>query len=491
MIDKRTIFDIHRLAHEGLSVRKIAGTLGRARQTVHKYLDDPSLTRASFTRSSKLDPFKEEIAHLVEIDPKASAVVIRQRLEAQGFEGGITIVRDYLQGVRDATTKRRPVIRFESAPGVQCQTDWGHFGAMAYGDTHRKLYCLAVIECHSRMLYLEFTHSQRQDTLHRCLLNAFHFFQGTPKELVHDNMLTAVLERQGPLVRFNEHFLEFLRPFHITPVACNVAQPQAKGKVEKGALHYIRHNFWPLRTFRDLPDLQAQANQWRDQVANVRVHNTTGHRPSERFDPTAMRPLPDLVPDCRDTALAKVHTDFSIRFDGNTYTGPPWLIGKSIVVKADHHHLTCYFKDKTVATHLRCWQRKQRIELPQHREAAQKHHRRHWYSQEVAACISLGEIAKRYLEHLATTSEPLKKQVKKLLALKDDYGAQALLDAMQRATLHQAFGAHYIENILYQEMTPQRQHSPVRLKHPHLNHIRLETPSLEDYDAFVIKRNKS
>ncbi|MDH3599908.1 MAG: hypothetical protein OEU26_09765, partial [Candidatus Tectomicrobia bacterium] len=213
-------------------------------------------------------------------------------------------------------------------------------------------------------------------------------------------MLTAVIERQGPLIRFNEHFLEFLRPFLITPIACNVAAPQEKGKVEKGAIHYIRHNFWPLRTFRDLIDLQAQANQWRDQVANVRIHSTTGHRPIERFEAKAMRSLPDLLPDCRDQALAKVHTDFSIRFDGNTYTVPPWLIGRTVTVKADHHQVTCYFKEKTVATHLRTWQRKQRIELPQHREAAQKRHRRHWYSQEVAAFISLGEIAKRYLEHI-------------------------------------------------------------------------------------------
>ena len=171
-----------------------------------------------------------------------------------------------------------------------------------------------MVECHSRLLYLEFTHSQRQDTLHRCLLNAFHFFQGTPKELVHDNMLTAVVERQGPLVRFNERFLEFLRPLQITPIACNVGQPQEKGKVEKGAMHYIRYNFWPLRTFHDLTDLQAQANQWRDQVAHVRVHTTTGHRPSEHFDPQAMRAFPELLPDCRDTTQAKGHTDFSARF---------------------------------------------------------------------------------------------------------------------------------------------------------------------------------
>ena len=38
MIERRTVFEIHRLAHDGLSVRKIATHLGLSRQTVHKYL---------------------------------------------------------------------------------------------------------------------------------------------------------------------------------------------------------------------------------------------------------------------------------------------------------------------------------------------------------------------------------------------------------------------------------------------------------------------
>jgi transposase len=487
MIDQRTIFEIHRLAHEGLSMRKIARALGIARRTAQKYLDEPTPPRPRQRRPSLLDPFHEEIERLLQIDPKASAVVIRQRLETQGFPGGLSLLRQYLRQVR-AQKAPKPAIRFETPPGHQCQVDWGHFGALTYGNTARKLYCLAVVEGHSRLLYLEFTHSQRQETLHQCLLNAFHFFQGTPRELVHDNMLTAVVERHGPLVRFNEHFLAFLRPFKINPIACNVRQPQEKGKVEKGAIHYIRHNFWPLRTFRDLTDLQNQANAWRDQVANARLHATTGQRPRDRFEPTAMRPLPALLPDCRDTAQAKVHTDFAVHFDGNTYTVPPWLIGKTLTVKADHHQLTCYLKDKAVATHPRCWQRKQRLELPQHREMAHKHHRRSWHSQEVAAFTSLGEVAKTYLERLATTPQPLQKSVKKLLELKDDYGAHALFEAMQRALRHQAIGVHYIENILYQEMTPQRQHPPVRLKQAHLNHIRLEEPSLAEYDAFVSRR---
>jgi transposase len=419
-MDQRTIFAIPRLAHEGLSVRKIAKTLGLSRQTTSTYLDDPTPQRPRRPRPSQLDLCKDEMARLLEIAPKVSAAVIRQRRTAQGFAGGLSIVRDDVRGVRGATTQPQPVRRFAAAPGEPGQIDWGHVGVMASGDTQRTLYCLGGVEGYSRMLSLEFTHSQRQATRHRCLLNAFRFFQGTPKEVVHDNLLTAVLDRHGPLVRFNEPLLAFLRPFQITPLACHVAQPQAKGKVEKGAMPYIRPNFWPLRPLTNFQDLQAQANQWRDQGAHVRVHTTTGPRPLDRFDPQAMRPLPEVFPDCRDTALAKVPTDCSMHCDGHTYTVPPWLIGQAITVKADHHRLTCSCKDKAVATHPRCWQRQQRLALPQHREAARKHHHRHWYSQEGAAFIAWGDVATTSLERLATPNHPLPKSVKRRLALKDD-----------------------------------------------------------------------
>jgi transposase len=490
MIDQRTIFEIHRLANEGLSARRIGNQLTLNRKTVARYLTDPNPTRPTRKRGSKLDPFKQEIESMLAIDPRASAVVIAQRIASLGFDGEITILRDYLRKIRGRSTKRQPFIRFESLPGQQCQIDWGHFGSLTYGSTQRKLYGMAVVECHSRLLYLEFTHSQRQETLHRCLVNAFRFFHGSPKELVHDNMLTAVIEREGPLIRFNEAFLQFLLPFKIVPRACNVAQPHEKGKVEKGAIHYIRYNFWPLRSFTDLTDVQAQADHWRDEVANVRVQSTTGEKPVDRFKREAMRPLPDLLPDCRDTGLCKVYSDFSIRFDGNSYTVPPWAIGKEVVAKADTHTLTVYFKDKPIATHTRSWERRARIELPSHREAARKEQRTIWRSQEVGAFISLGEEAKIYLEGLTAANQPIKKNLKKLLALKDAYGSFQLIEAIKKASLHHAYGAHYIENILYQEMTPKRHHPPVTVKQEELNRIRLEEPSLAQYDAFVIKRRK-
>ena len=490
MIDQHTIFEIHRLANEGLSIRNIAARVNLNRKTVARYLDNPTPTRPMIKRSSKLDPFKDEISKLLKIDPRASAVVILQRIAPLGFDGEITILRNYLRKVRGSWRKTEPFIRFESPPGHQCQIDWGHFGSITYGNTKRKLYCMAVIESYSRLLYLEFTHSQRQETLHRCLLNAFRFFNGTPKELVHDNMVTAVIERDGPLIRFNEAFLQFLLPFNIVPIACNRARPHEKGKVEKGAIHYIRHNFWPLRSFMDLKDLQTQADHWRDHVANVRVHSTTGEKPIHRFKPEAMRPLPDLLPDCRDTAMCKVYPDFSIRFDSNSYTVPPWAIDKEVVAKADHHTLTVYYRDKPIATHTRSWERRKRVELPSHREAAKKQQRQIWRSQEIAAFISLGEEAKTYLERLTATNQPVKKNLRKLLKLKDEYGSFALIKAIKKASIHNAYGSHYIENILYQDMTPRKYHPPVRVKQENLNRIRLQEPSLAQYDAFVIKRRK-
>jgi transposase len=490
MIDKHMIFEIHRLHREGWPKTKIADSLHLNRKTIRKFLQDPDPPKLRVKRSSKLDPFKEQIDMFLKIDAGAPATVILQRIASLGYDGGISILKDYIRSVRGQHAKREPFIRFESLPGEQCQVDWGHFGSITDGEIKRKLYCLAVIETHSRLLYLEFTHSQRQETLHRCLLNAFRFFGGTTKELVTDNMLTAVTERVGPVIRFNGAFLDFLRPLAIVPRACNPRSPHEKGKVEKGGIHYIKHNFWPLRSFTDLRDLQPQADHWRDSVANVRIHSTTGQRPIDRFRPQALRPLPEFLTDCRDTAPAKVYSDFSVRFDANTYTVPPWAIGKQVIVKADHHTLTIYLRDKAIATHSRSYNRRERVELPAHREAAIRQKRRMWQSVQVQAFISLGEEAKVYLERLAATHHPLKKNIDKLLKLKDEYGAYALIEAIKRATIYNAYGASYIENILYQEMTPQTPHPPVRLKKEKLNQIRLDEPSLAEYDALIIKKRK-
>ena len=490
MIDKTTIFEITRLKLLDWSDRKIASHLRLDRTTVKKYRENPDPQfKKPPSRCSKLDPYLHLIDQWLDQDPEVKATVVLQRLRNKGFSGQITIVRDFLRKVRGPQKQRQAYIRFESEPGQQMQIDWGHFGSLPYGHTNRKLYALAVLEAYSRMLYVEFTHSQKQQTLHQCLLNAFLFFGGTPQEIVVDNMLTAVIERQGSIVRFNDAFLDFLRIFTITPVACNPGAPHEKGKIE-AAIKYIRRNFWPLRSFKDLNDVQGQARKWLSTIANVRIHQTTGQQPDERFEDVNLKSLPDLLPDCREVCLLKVHKDFAVRFDANTYTTPPWSIGKKLTVKADTATVTIYHGSKKVVAHQRCWQRHCRIENKAHKEQVQKMKKRLWQDRQIAAFASLGADARLYLQGLIEAKIPIKKNILKILDLKNQYGSTAIISAIQKTLTYNAYGADYIENILYQQMTPKKHHAPVKLKKDDLNRITLTEPSLEDYDAHVLKRRK-
>jgi transposase len=457
MINRRTVFEIHRLRNLGFSQRSIARQLQVDRVTVTKYLADPDPAPSKRKpKPSKLDPYSVLIAEMVEECPDIKAPVVMQHIREKGFDGEITIVRDRLRKLRGHGRNREAFIRFESNPGEQMQIDWGHFGNLSYGDSGRRLYALAVLEGHSRMLYVFFSHSQQQEYLHQGLIQAFTYFNGTSREMVVDNMLTAVTERVGGIVRYNEAFLDFLGQFSITPRACNVRSPYEKGKVEN-AIKYIRQNFWPLRHFTDLADAQSQILHWLDTVANVRKHHTTGHRPVDQLRDLVA--LPEHLPDCREVCSPLVHKDFGVRFDSNVYTVPPWAIGK-------------------------------RIELAAHKEQVKKIRKKLLQDRQVIVFLSLGDPALHYLEQLTNARLPIKKSIKELLILQDEYGDTSLRQAIEKALEKKLYGSDYIRNMLYQEKEPINHHPPVQLKQERLNDIRLATPALAEYDTLAIKRRK-
>jgi len=490
MINRRTLFEIYRLKDMQFSIRQIAKTLNLDRGTVARYIKRPDITsKPRLGRPSKIDPFREDIKEMVERYPKVKAPVVLRKINEKGFAGEITIVRDYLRILKRDTFSKQAFIRFESQPGQQIQIDWGHFGSLDYEGSSRKLYALAVIESQSRMLYVSFTHSQKQEALHQCLIEAFRYFGGTPKEIVVDNMLTAVTERVGSMIRFNESFLDFLRHFSITPVACNIRAPHEKGKIEN-SIKYLRYNFWPLRTFNDLDDVNHQVLVWLNTTANQRLHQTTGQKPAQRFVKQALRPLPDPLPDFRETETLLVYKDFGIRFDTNVYTAPPRLVGKSVTLKADSRTVSVYYKEKLLATHVRSWKKKQRIDLPSHSEQVKKLKKRIFMNKQIMIFMSLGQEAVDYLEKLSDAAQPLKKTVLRLLVLNDDYGTASLIYALKKALKHKLYGFAYVQNILYQEMTPSIRHQPVALKNEELNQIRLPRPNLAEYDAIALQRRK-
>ena len=283
MLTTDQINDLHRLYwSERWPIRKIERHLRMGWHTIKKYLEAPAQGPAQRQRESKLDPFKATIADWLEKDPTATAAVVEQRLRPLGYKGGHSVLRAYVHTVRPQLKPSRAFLRMEPPPGERFEVDWGHFGVLDYASDKRKLYAFALVEAHSRMLYLEFTHSQSFETFVRCHVHAFTALGGVAREIAYDNLATAVAEHDGRLVRFLPRFLAFAREYGFYPKACNVAAGWEKGKVER-AIGYARQNFWPLREFTDLHDVNRQARQWLSEIANQRQHRETRERPIDRF----------------------------------------------------------------------------------------------------------------------------------------------------------------------------------------------------------------
>ena len=497
MLRTDQINEIHRLASgEHWPMRRIARSLGLNPRTVKKYLESPAPPPTRRLRASLLDPFKPLVTELLDQDPLAPGAVILQRLRQAGYAGGHTILREHLQRVRPPRSAPRAFVRMEPAPGERFEIDWGHFGTLDYQGDPRKLYAFCLMEAHSRRLCVEFTHSQNFETFVRCHQHAFETLGGAARECWYDNLLTVVAEHDGRLVRFNPRFLAFAREYRFYPRACNPRAAWEKGKIE-AAIGYLRSSFWPLRSFSDLADVNHQVRQWLEEVANCRLHRETRESPSDRFRPDALRPLPALAPDYRDTAEVFVYKDLRCYFDGNRYGAPARFVGQHLIVKADASSVTLYDAQGTeIVRHPRSWRRGQTIgverfekDLLDHRPAARRSR-----AQQCLVTLLRGlcsqESVESYLRGLADSDRSLLRQLHQLLDLFRAYRPEQVAAALEKALAARAFGADYVAHLLRQMEAPRPLQPPLHLRDPELSQLATDPLSLLDYDALILDARK-
>ena len=97
MLTNEQIQTLHQLYYaERWPIRKIERHLSMGWRTIKKYLHQPDQPTVSRIKPSKLDPFKPTIADLLAQDPTVSSAVIEQRLRTVGYDGGHSILREYV-----------------------------------------------------------------------------------------------------------------------------------------------------------------------------------------------------------------------------------------------------------------------------------------------------------------------------------------------------------------------------------------------------------
>jgi transposase len=318
----------------GVTISDIARETGHDRKTIRAIVKGPTLPpRKRKGRAKKLAPFVPYLEKRIEEEGVLNCNKLLEEIRKRGYQGGKSLLKTFVQPYREAR-RQEATVRFETEPGEQAQVDWAHFGYIEHRGRRRRLYLFVMTLGWSRASYVEFTVSTDGASWLRCHVHAFCYFGGVPRVVLHDNVKTAVLDREadGRIV-WNERYLDFSDYYGFTPRACRPYRAQTKGKVESG-VRYVRGNFWPGLRFVDLADLNRQAWEWLDGTANLRVHGTTGEVPFDRLRLEGLLPV-DGKPDY-DTSLTtfrRSSKDCFFSYDGNYYSVPAGYDRKSLQVK--------------------------------------------------------------------------------------------------------------------------------------------------------------
>ncbi len=345
-----------------------------------------------------LNPFREYLISRIR-----KGVVNGQKLfleiKNQGFKGSYETLYRYLRNdlneywikpykksyfyqKRSAIelSRYKRAVRFETEPGQQAQVDWGHFKTVIINGKRQKLYCFIFVLGYSRTAYIEFTTSENLSVFESCHINSFKAL-GIPQSIVYDNTKTVILFNKKGVdgkrkVGFNLNFFDFARYYGFEIIASPPYWPRTKGKVESSVKYIKNHFMQGVKFTKSLPSLEKfnkQANNWVSQIANQRIHATTGEKPYDRWlkEKVCLK-FPDNIPDYQvSPVVIRFSTkDQFIQYKQNFYSVPKEYAWRKLFIREinlqGNKLINIYFQNNLITQHNLCIERGKSVENSQH-----------------------------------------------------------------------------------------------------------------------------
>lgn len=342
-------------------------------------------------------------------------------------------------------------VRLNFAPAEAAQVDFGAGPVLMHPDGRpRRTWAFVMTLCHSRHQYLEFVWDQTSATWLGCHRRAFEWFDGVPERVIIDNAKCAIVKAcsHDPLVQ--RAYAECAEGYGFKIDACPPHDPQKKGIVESG-VKYVKGNFLPTRSFRDLADLNAQARRWVMEEAGTRMHGSTREQPLALYalEAPLLRRLPAVAPDLGTWHRVVLHRDCHVQHERAFYSAPFALVGKTLWLRATDTVVALYEDYRHVHTHLRAQRAGQRVTVAEHLPPEARHffeRDRRWCAAQAQAvgprCAELIErlLGDRVAERLRAAQG--------VLALAKRYGAPRLEAACERALAHDSAYYRTVKTIL-------------------------------------------
>jgi transposase len=355
-----------KLHERGWGTRRIARELGVSRNTVKRYLAGGGwVAYRSPQRGARLGGLEDWLKERFQRH-RGNAEVIRQELVGEhGIAVSLRTVERAVEPWRlELLAEARATVRFETAPGEQMQIDFGEKRAWIGEEQIRVHLFVATLGYSRRNFVMAFGH-QRQGSWLRGIEAAFAHFGGVPEHLLLDNARALVESHDVETreVQFNERFHAFCRYWRVVPKACAPYRARTKGKDENG-VGYVKGNAIAGRRFESWPGLESHLQRWMREVADVRIHGSTGERPIERFqrsEAAALRSLEGKPPFEQQRELSRrVHSDACVEVDTNRYSVPWKWIGHQVRVLIVAGEISIHHGEQALAVHPQSTGRRQR-----------------------------------------------------------------------------------------------------------------------------------
>ena len=350
---------MRQLLERGWSQRRIARELGISRHTVSRYLALGTWQPYdSSNRASQLDGHQAWLQQQFEQHHGNAEVVRQELLKHKGIEVSLRTVERAVQVWREALRQsRQATVRYETRPGQQLQADFGELWVLIGGVRTKVHLCVLTLGYSRRQVVRVFRHQRQQHWL-QALEEAFRIWDGVPEQVLVDNakaLVTLNNPRTGELV-INPVFAAFARHWGFTPKACWPHRPQTKGKDERG-VGYVKRSGLAGHRFDTWGQMEGHLEWWNREIADVRIHGTTGERPLERFqraEAAALLPLNGKPSYLAEQEFSRrVAKDCCVQVEGNWYSVPAALVRQSVTVQIRHQQVMIRQGGRIVARHSR------------------------------------------------------------------------------------------------------------------------------------------